>query len=420
METPSYAVHLEENTGKKGVSIFFFPPSPSIRQWPFTAGRVRSFTPIDVDGARVYNRQKMSPNGMTVNHGPVFKLVVNTIFVDLGNVLVFFDHKIVCEKLAQHSPDTPEQIYEKIFTAGLEAAFDEGRFDPHGFYQAVKQTISLDLSYGRFLPAWEEVFLSANTTVVALIHRLRRQYPVWLVSNTNTLHFLHVQSRFPGVLDPLSGHVLSYRIGRRKPDRVIYEAALAMAGAEASRSVFIDDMALYVEEARRLGFHGVLYRDPQQLERELTALVRQSSERVERDSAVEAVEVSADASPKTTPDRSVIDAYERHIEEKRQEREALRAGKARRRRLILIWGSLFGAIIYIIRSPSILSLIIFVIVATVLFIVQVRLFAKKKKLEVGEWTEDDFADPDSATGTESSRRRYVPPKRRRKSRDRWR
>jgi HAD superfamily hydrolase (TIGR01509 family) len=47
--------------------------------------------------------------------------------------------------------------------------------------------------------------------------------------------------------------ILSFEVGVRKPDPVIYEAALAAVGGDASEAMFVDDQADYCDGARALG-----------------------------------------------------------------------------------------------------------------------------------------------------------------------
>lgn len=51
--------------------------------------------------------------------------------------------------------------------------------------------------------------------------------------------------------------VISHFTGLRKPDREIWNLALALAQADASESIYVDDRELFVDAARDLGFTAV-------------------------------------------------------------------------------------------------------------------------------------------------------------------
>ncbi|MHC4471421.1 MAG: HAD-IA family hydrolase [Planctomycetota bacterium] len=102
--------------------------------------------------------------------------------------------------------------------------------------------------------AWR-LYPGARETLDAL--RRERGYRTGLVSNWD--------DRLPGLLDGLSltpgldPVVVSYRVGVEKPEPLIFEVALAEAGAVASRALMVGDdpLADYVGAAA-VGMHAVL------------------------------------------------------------------------------------------------------------------------------------------------------------------
>ena len=69
------------------------------------------------------------------------------------------------------------------------------------------------------------------------------------------------------------GGILSYREKLVKPDPEIYRRLLSRYSLEAQESVFLDDTAMNVEAAERLGIHGICFRTKEQAEEELRGLV---------------------------------------------------------------------------------------------------------------------------------------------------
>jgi HAD superfamily hydrolase (TIGR01509 family) len=56
-----------------------------------------------------------------------------------------------------------------------------------------------------------------------------------------------------GLEEEFDAVILSFEVGARKPDHLIYEAALDAVGGRADDSVFVDDQAAYCDGARALG-----------------------------------------------------------------------------------------------------------------------------------------------------------------------
>ena len=58
---------------------------------------------------------------------------------------------------------------------------------------------------------------------------------------------------------------ISSEIGRRKPEREIYEYVLGKTGVEAESSLFFDDVPDNVRAAAELGISGVLVDRPESI-----------------------------------------------------------------------------------------------------------------------------------------------------------
>lgn len=61
-------------------------------------------------------------------------------------------------------------------------------------------------------------------------------------------------------------------LGVRKPDEAIYKLALSITQREGEESVFVDDRALNLECAQKLGMHTIQFKSAAQLEQELRKL----------------------------------------------------------------------------------------------------------------------------------------------------
>lgn len=105
-------------------------------------------------------------------------------------------------------------------------------------------------------------------------HDLKPDYQIGLLSNTssNALHDMFT----PEQINLFDAVALSYEIGAVKPDREAYEHVLNQLGVTADEAVFIDDQERHVTGAREAGMQGIVYKDFEQMKRELEKLLRQS------------------------------------------------------------------------------------------------------------------------------------------------
>ena len=95
--------------------------------------------------------------------------------------------------------------------------------------------------------------------------------PVYGISNWSAETFPPQRERFP-FLSWLDDLVISGEVGVIKPDPRIFEILLERNDVAPESAVFIDDVARNAEAATRLGIHGIHFRSPGQLRRELAAV----------------------------------------------------------------------------------------------------------------------------------------------------
>ncbi len=112
---------------------------------------------------------------------------------------------------------------------------------------------------GAAMAAWSEPAGAIDREVLAMVQAVRERAPVALV--TNATDRLDADLARLGVNDAFDHIVNSSAVGAAKPDRAIFEHALALVGADASSTLYIDDTERYLGRAAEMGLHCHLYRD---------------------------------------------------------------------------------------------------------------------------------------------------------------
>ncbi|WP_017590662.1 HAD-IA family hydrolase [Nocardiopsis ganjiahuensis] len=107
---------------------------------------------------------------------------------------------------------------------------------------------------------WTAIVPGVNAELAALLRRVGRVAPVFLVSNATSR--LESDLAALGLDDCATGVVNSSRVGVAKPDPRIYRVALDRLGDEGRGGsvLFVDDSAENVAAAREAGLAGVHYR----------------------------------------------------------------------------------------------------------------------------------------------------------------
>lgn len=196
-------------------------------------------------------------------------MAIKVIIFDLGNVIVFVDHRNICEGISQWGVSA-QDIHRYIFIEGIEAEFDKGQISPFDFYERIKKRFDLDLEFGDFIKVWSSGF-SLNEDIFPLIKDLKSYYRLCLLSNTNQIHFEHVKNCLP-ILTEFEAFFLSFRLGVRKPDPSIFQMSIDFMKVMPQECVYIDDVEDFVESAGQLGINGITFKDVPTLKKSLHAL----------------------------------------------------------------------------------------------------------------------------------------------------
>ncbi len=192
------------------------------------------------------------------------------IISDFGGVICTFDYRIFCDRLARHIRRTSDEVFAAAFGGALQRDFESGRISGKDYHAMVMRRLEAEVPYDLFFPMYGDIFTEVPG-MAELLRRLHGVYPLYLLSDTNEIHFGYVQATVP-TLSVFDAFIVSYEVGAMKPDAPIYEEALRRSGVAASACVFIDDRPANVEGARRVGMRGVQFHSPAQLASELTGL----------------------------------------------------------------------------------------------------------------------------------------------------
>jgi HAD superfamily hydrolase (TIGR01509 family) len=194
---------------------------------------------------------------------------IRLIICDFGGVICTFDYRIFCERLARRIRRAADEIFAAAFEDRLQTDFESGKLSGREYHRAVMVRLDADVPYEEFCPMYGDIFTEVPGTC-DLLRRLHRRYPLYLLSDTNEIHFDYVKKTVP-VLSVFDEFIVSYQVGAMKPDPRIYEEALRRSGLPAGACLFVDDRLDCVEGAVRVGMHGVLVTSAERFE---DALVR--------------------------------------------------------------------------------------------------------------------------------------------------
>ena len=194
---------------------------------------------------------------------------ITAITFDLGNVLIRVDHLRFCRRLAALAALTPQEVYAQVFESSLEPGYDTGRITSREFYQRVTDHFGVALPYSRFCDLWCDLF-DPMEGMAELVAHLASSFPLFLLSNTNALHFDYIKERFRLISCSHSGpSSCPMRWAAANRSRPSTSPSSGRRGARPEEILFLDDKVSFVEAARGQGLTAWQFRSPQELQPEL-------------------------------------------------------------------------------------------------------------------------------------------------------
>lgn len=200
------------------------------------------------------------------------------LLFDLGRVLVGYDWHEALRRLAECVDPVGERVTAADVASwmlGPEGPHDTyclGQIDSAGLLTAIHEEFDpqhrLDDAWLAHL--WCDMF-DAMPGALATVDALNGQAKLALVSNTNALHFDHLEREF-GLRRRFDHVSLSHEVGSMKPEPTLYLDALDGVGCTPAQAWFVDDLPINVEAARALGMRASRFENVPVLRRELRAM----------------------------------------------------------------------------------------------------------------------------------------------------
>ena len=191
------------------------------------------------------------------------KKIRNIVF-DLGGVLVDLDFKAAINGLQKAGFANVKEQLQAFDREGIFQKFELGEMTAEEFRTAIRENSTVELTDEEVDALWNAMLLEVPREKLELILHLRGKYMVYLLSNTNSIHWDYVcknafNYRGFRVNDYFEETFLSYEMHLAKPDKAIYEKVLQDANLLAEETLFIDDSEANCKAAEEVGIHAHHY-----------------------------------------------------------------------------------------------------------------------------------------------------------------
>lgn len=178
------------------------------------------------------------------------------VLFDLGDVLVHIHYRNFIQALAlDHSVDE-EDLLRLLTPEGR--LYESGKMTSEEFFRRISEELSIAYNRSRLERAWNTILAGEIEGMRKLVEAVSRQTEIYLLSNTNEVHFTFARENFP-ILDFFDDYFVSYKIGAMKPSHEIYEHVVRSLGGLPDRLLFVDNSDKNVSGAVQVGIRGVVF-----------------------------------------------------------------------------------------------------------------------------------------------------------------
>jgi glucose-1-phosphatase len=189
------------------------------------------------------------------------KSIKNIIF-DFGGVICNIDVNLTRQAfmdLGLKKFDTGKTI---TGSTGLFEDLETGAVTPQHFRNELKIFFETPVTDEQLDLAWNRLLLDIPEPRISLLEEIRKHYRIFLLSNSNEIHYLCYLEQFRKQFGYSDFEALfekayfSFRIGLKKPSPEIYRYVLQNSRLDPSETLFIDDTLIHVEGAENAGIHA--------------------------------------------------------------------------------------------------------------------------------------------------------------------
>jgi len=195
---------------------------------------------------------------------------IKVIVFDLGNVLIPFDYNRLIKSMNKIDDGLGDRFSKKYYdNYHVHRQYEAWELSNKEFLEIITEWTEHKIDEENLKHIYADLFVE-NQETTALLPILKENYKLVLLSNTNFIHQKYGWEKYE-FLKHFDKLILSHEIGAIKPEEKIYRAVEAFTKEPSANHIFIDDIAEYVEGAKKCGWDGVQFQSHDQLVDDLRA-----------------------------------------------------------------------------------------------------------------------------------------------------
>ena len=187
---------------------------------------------------------------------------IRNLIFGLGGVILDLSVESTMEEFSKLSGFSKDKV-RQIFVSSPEFnLYEKGEMGDQQFRDFIRDTYAPMSTDKQIENAWNAMLRGIPTIKLDLLNTLKKNYRVFLLSNTNGIHLDYINGNLlPSGVTDLDDYFhmayYSHKMLKRKPDAEIYEQVLSEGDLKASETLFLDDNLSNVDGAKSVGIQTV-------------------------------------------------------------------------------------------------------------------------------------------------------------------
>ena len=196
---------------------------------------------------------------------------IKNIIFDLGGVIINLAVEKTHQAFATLSGLPLEEIKSRVHHGAYFHEYEKGLITDAEFRNHLRESLNLKVTDTELDAAWNAMLLDIPIERIQLLERLKKNYSIYLLSNTNNIHL----QCFSKIVQQLTGKeridhyfhnsYYSHLLKLSKPDVAIYEHVLAQSNLQPAETIFLDDNKDNLIGANKAGIQTFHVQHPVQI-----------------------------------------------------------------------------------------------------------------------------------------------------------
>ena len=188
---------------------------------------------------------------------------IKNIIFDFGGVIIPIDTMAFAMEMQRMGCRDIKALHESLLAENVYMKFEKGQMETVDFRNRLRQGLDDQVSDERLDHAWNLIIGEIPPYRVEFLEQLGSTHRIFLLSNTNKIHYDYYQAQFsksfnyPSLDSLFEKAYYSFKIGLYKPDPAIFEFVMKDSGLIPEETIFIDDYKINVEAAAQCGLKAI-------------------------------------------------------------------------------------------------------------------------------------------------------------------